>query len=97
MDFRRIWFQHSGSGGAAVAGPMTAEKQTASEIRSRGAPQWGPSDKQSQHFSSFDATRKRFRDEEYQWCVFSYCEKIAAAASDSDNSLATIEDSRSRL
>ena len=26
---------------AATAGPMTAEKQMASEIRSQGAPQWG--------------------------------------------------------
>ena len=32
---------HSGSGGAAAAaGPMIPEKQTASEIRSRGAPKW---------------------------------------------------------
>ena len=36
-----IWIQHSGGGGAAAAGPMIAEKQTASEIRSRGSPQWG--------------------------------------------------------
>ena len=34
---------HSGSGGAAAAGPMIAEKHTASEIRSRGDPQWGAS------------------------------------------------------
>ena len=44
MDFLLIWIQHSGSGGPAAAGPMTAERQTASEIRSRrGAPQWGAS------------------------------------------------------
>ena len=36
-----IWIQHSGSGGAAAARPMTAEKQAACEIRSRGAPQRG--------------------------------------------------------
>ena len=41
MNFWRIWIQHSGSGGTATARPMTAEKQTASEIRSHGVPRWG--------------------------------------------------------